>query len=158
MRHIVLWLVLIGLTGCAGMGYREAEVKVNIASLQLLESTLMEQRYLVKLRLQNRSPRTLRIEGMSFDVELNSKDFASGVSNQSLAVPAYDEALVEVKVSSTLFGIIRQLQSMQQPGRDSFDYRISGRVNTVGGYFSLPFEESGVIDLHLPTTKQLDKR
>lgn len=155
MQRIFIWIVMINLMGCAGMGYREDSLKVTIASIQLLESTLMEQRYLVKLRLQNRSQRTLSINGMSFDVALNGKDFASGVSNQELSVDAFDEAILEVKVSSTLFGIIRQIHSLQNLEQDAFAYEISGRVTAGNGFYSLPFKEAGVIDLNLTPAQQM---
>jgi len=152
MRQVMLWLILISLTGCAGMGYREGDVKVTLTSLSILDSTLMEQRYLVRLRLQNRTRNPLEIEGMSFDVALNGKDFASGVSNRQIRVPAFDESILEVEVSSSLFGIIRQLQALQHNQHRSFDYELSGRAYLSGGMFSLPFKESGVIDLGLPKT------
>jgi LEA14-like dessication related protein len=158
MRRILLWIMLISLAGCAGLGYREDSVKVTLSSLQLMESTLMEQRYLVKLRLQNRSQRTLTVNGMSFDVELNGKDFASGVSNQEVSVAAFDEATVEVKVSSSLFGIIRQIQSMQNLESRAFQYEISGRVHTGNVFTSLPFKEAGVIDLGVPSARQMNAK
>ena len=147
MRRIVLWLVLLSLTGCAGMGYREDDIKVTLSSLTLLQSTLMEQRYLVTLRLQNRSQHNFEIKGLSFDVALNDKDFASGVSNRQISVPAFSEAWLDVEVGSSLFDIIRQLQVLQQYQRKAFEYEISGRVYLGDGFFSLPFKEIGVIDL-----------
>jgi len=147
MRCILLWLLLISLTGCAGMGYREGDIKVSISSLAFLQSTLMEQRYLVSLRLQNRTQNSLEIKGMSFDVELNGKEFASGVSNRQISVAPFDEAWVEVEVGSSLFDIIRQLQLLQHHQHKAFEYRISGRVYLGDGFFSIPFTETGVIDL-----------
>ena len=147
MRSVLLWLLCISLTGCAGMGYREADVKVTLSSLALLDSTLMEQRYLVRLRLQNRSHNDLEITGMSFDLELNGKNFASGVSKQQVIVPSFEETMLELEVSSSLFDIIRQLRLLQQHQHKTFDYTISGRVYLGDGVFSMPFKETGVIDL-----------
>lgn len=156
MRRFLLAMLLIGLAGCAGMGHREGDVKVTLSSLHLLESTLLEQRYLFTLRLQNRSQSTLTVRGMSFDVELNGREFASGVSNQQVSVPALDEAIVEVEVSSSLFEVIRQIQSLQKREHKAFDYKISGRVHIGNGPFSLPFKETGVIDLNMPAARQSD--
>ena len=150
MRQIILWLLLFSLAGCAGMGYREGDIKVTISSLALLESTLMEQRYLVRLRLQNRTPDNLNISGMSFDVELNGKEFASGVNNRQINVAAFDELRIELEVTSSLFGIIRQLQLLQEHQLKAFEYSISGRVFLGNGLISLPFKESGMIDLGSP--------
>jgi LEA14-like dessication related protein len=147
MRLIILWLLWFSLTGCVGLGHREGDLKVSISSLAILESTLMEQRYLVKLRLQNRTPNSLHIKGMSFDVEFNGKEFASGVSNRQTHVAAFDEASIQVVMVSSLFDIIRQLQLLQQQ-HESFEYAISGRVYLENGPFSIPFKQVGVLELH----------
>jgi LEA14-like dessication related protein len=143
----LLLLCLIGLTACATLGEREQRLKVTMSSIIPLESTLMEQRYLIKLRIQNRSNKPLTIDGVSFDLELNGKAFASGVSNQQANAAAYGEALLEVKVSSTIFGVIRQIQSIQELGGKPFEYQISGNLSTPDSFFNLPFRESGEIDI-----------
>ncbi|MEN8168230.1 MAG: LEA type 2 family protein [Pseudomonadota bacterium] len=154
MQRILLLVIFISLSGCAGLGYREGDVKVTIASLQPLESTLMEQRYLARFRLQNRSNDLLSVEGMSFDVELNGQAFASGVSNQSVSVGAFDEAVIEARLTSTLFGIIRQLQALEGSEAKGFRYRLSGRLYLEGALFNVPFKESGEIDLRAPAARQ----
>lgn len=146
---IVLGLLLM-LAACASMLPKSDRIKVTMVDIRPLESTLMEQRYLIRLRVQNRSRQALSIDGMSFDLALNGKDFASGVSNEKVTAPAYGEGMVEVKVSSTLFGVIRQIQSLQTQASRPFSYRISGSLDSPGSLFSLPFDESGEIDLGLP--------
>ena len=153
MQRILLLALFIGLSGCAGLEYREGDVKVTIASLQPLESTLMEQRYLARFRLQNRSKNVLSVQGMSFDVELNGQEFASGVSNQEVSVGAFDEAVIEAKLTSTIFGILRQIQSIEGLESKAFQYQISGRLHLEGAIFSVPFTESGEIDLRAPSAR-----
>jgi len=155
LRRVILLLVVFSLFGCAGLGYREDQLKVTIADIKMLDSTLMEQRFLVKLRVQNRGQEALSVRGMSFDVELNGKDFGSGVSNQEVSVPAFEDAVIDVKLTSTIFGVIRQLQSMRKLESKPFMYRLSGRLNTLGSMISLPFSEEGEIDLRLPDSRSL---
>jgi LEA14-like dessication related protein len=146
LNSFVLFLIL-SLSACAGLEKKTEVFKVNISNLQILDSTLMEQRYQVTLRLINRSRTAYAIEGMSFDIELNGKDFASGVSNKQLQLEPFSETLVTVDVSSTIFGIIRQINNLQQNKPDAFEYQISGSVYTGQSFFSIPFEQSGQIDL-----------
>ena len=150
LRLLTLLALTLLLSACASMMPRDERVKVTIVDIRPLESTLMEQRFLVKLRLQNRASEPLSIEGMSFDLELNGKDFASGVSNQAVTADGYGEALLEVKVSSTLFGVIRQIQALQNREPQPFQYRISGSLSSPGSLFGLGFEEQGEIDLRVP--------
>ena len=71
-RIFLLLLSAALLAGCAGMEYRKDWVKVTVTDLRILDSTLMEQRYLVRLRLQNRHNAKLPVAGMSFDLQLNA--------------------------------------------------------------------------------------
>ena len=150
LRLLVLLSLSLLLSACASMMPKEDRVRVTIVDIQPLESTLMEQRFLVKLRLQNRAGEALTINGMSFDLDLNGKGFASGVSNQEVTAEGFGEALMEVKVSSTLFGMIRQIQTLQNREPQPFQYRISGSLSSPDSFFGLGFSESGEIDLGLP--------
>ncbi len=152
MKRNIAAVLLIGilaglLGGCAGWGARPDQVRVHIADIQPLESTLMEQRFLIKLRIQNRSDRVLQADGLSFDLRLNGRDFASGVSNKDVRIEPLSEATMEVAASSTLFGLLRQLRAAQRLRHKPFSYVISGKVHTAGGIGSIPFRETGEIDL-----------
>ncbi|MEW8505881.1 MAG: LEA type 2 family protein [Candidatus Thiodiazotropha sp.] len=139
-------LILI-LSGCASLQMQEERIRVTIADLKPLESTLMEQRYLVKIRLQNRSKEELKIDGMSFDLDLNGKRFASGVSSQEASVAGFSESILEVELSSTVFGLIKQFSALQDRKNGSFDYQISGSLSSPDSMLTLPFSEQGEINL-----------
>ncbi|MCU7812267.1 MAG: LEA type 2 family protein [Candidatus Thiodiazotropha sp. (ex Notomyrtea botanica)] len=146
-RLTIVPALCLTLVACASLMPKSDQIKVTMVDVRPLESTLMEQRFQIKLRLQNRSRQVLAIDGMSFDLALNGKDFASGVSNNAVTIPAFDEAVIELKVSSSLFGVIRQVQSLQEIENKPFQYKISGSLSRTGSLFSLPFHESGEIDL-----------
>lgn len=146
-NKFVFSFCLIWLAGCAGLDTRPEQFKVNISSVQMLESTLMEQRFEVKLRIMNRSREAISVDGMSFDIELNGKDFASGVSNNKVIVEPFSEGIVSVSVVSTIFGIMRQINSLHKNKAKPFQYKISGHLYTDSSLFGVPFNESGEIDL-----------
>ena len=139
-------LIVSTLTACATLGDYEERVNVTITDMTPLVSTLMEQRYLIRLRIQTRSRPPLTIDGVSLDMSLNGKAFASGVGNQNVIAPAYGEAMIEVKVSSTIFGLIRQIQSFQELEDKPFQYEISGNLSTPDSFLKVPYKESGEID------------
>ncbi|MBT2969891.1 MAG: hypothetical protein B6D72_07920 [gamma proteobacterium symbiont of Ctena orbiculata] len=144
---IMLIILLQILSACASLQMQEERLRVTIADLTPLESTLMEQRYLLKIRLQNRSREALNVDGMSFDLDLNGKRFASGVSNQQASIPGFSETMLEVKVSSTVFGLIKQFSALQDREDGRFDYRISGSLSSPDSILTLPFSEQGEINL-----------
>jgi hypothetical protein len=90
---------------------------------------------------------------MSFDVELNGKEFASGVSNQQVSVGAFDDAIIEARLTSTIFSFLRQLQSIEGLESKAFQYQLSGRLYLEGAFFSVPFTEAGEIDLRVPSAR-----
>lgn len=135
------------LSACASMTPKEDALKVNLSSMKMLESSLLEQRFAVKIRVQNRSQAAMNIKGLSFDLALNGKDFASGVSNQNLLIEPLSEAVLSVDITSTLFGLIRQVQSLQKLETEPFRYELSGTLHLGNKMFGQRFSEKGEIDL-----------
>lgn len=132
---------------------REKSIKVNLSNLRLLDSTLFEQRFEASIRIQNRSQSELNIKGLSYDLSLNDKDFASGVSDQKITIPPLSEGVISVNLTSTLFGLLRQVKSMQDVQRKPFSYDLYGSVYTENDLFGIKFSEKGQIDLTTPGTK-----
>ena len=92
---------LLGLSACAGWGMREP-LGVTIADITPLEMSLLEQRYAVKVRLLNPNDAEIAFDGVAFDLEINGKPFAKGVSGRGGVVPRFGEALVDLQVVTGL--------------------------------------------------------
>jgi LEA14-like dessication related protein len=146
-RHAGWALLLLLLTACAGVDTYRDPIRVTVSGIQVLESTLLEQLYLVTLRIQNHNEEPISIRGGSFDLEINGKDFGSGVTDQAVTVPGYSDAKVEVRMVSTVFGMLRLIQSMRERTDQSMQYEISGRLTAEGVLGGLPFREAGEISL-----------
>ena len=146
---LLLILVML-LNGCASLSPREDSVRVNLSNLRMLESTLFEQRFEASIRVQNRSQSQLEVKGLSFDLSLNGKDFASGVSNSQITIAPLSEGVIAVNLTSTLFSLIRQVHSMQEIQNKPFSYDLYGKVFTDHDFFGVSFSEKGEIDLTTP--------
>ncbi len=154
------WLVFAlvwGLLSCAGLPPRTEPPRVALIGLSLVSVELMEQRYQVRLRVKNPNAFELPIRGVDFRLDINGQAFADGVSNQSVNVPSYGEAVIELDVSSNLFQVFRQMQSLEQSRSPAFDYRISGNVATGVYGQQLPFDSSGELKLSAPDRSYRDK-
>ncbi len=152
-KTVFILSLLIYLTACAGLQPRKDTIRANLSNLKMLESTLFEQRFEATIRIQNRSQSALNINGLSYDLSLNDKDFASGVSNQKISIPALSEGVMSINLTSTLFGLIRQLNSIQELQSKPLEYELHGRVYTDNDSFGISFSEKGEIDLILPAGK-----
>jgi LEA14-like dessication related protein len=105
---IALFTILtLTLNGCAGM-FGADPLRVSVAGIEPLAGQGLEMRFNVKLRVQNPNDATVSFSGVSLDLELNGKPFASGVSDQSGTVPRFDETVVTVPLTVPAFAAVRQ--------------------------------------------------
>lgn len=151
-RRALLVLLAVGLLlsgGCASFQYPEP-VNVIIAGVEPLKGEGLEVRMLVRLRIQNPNNSPLEYSGLSVQVDVEGKRFATGVSNAGGSVPRFGEALVDVPVSISVFGIARQaigVVTTEYSGK--LAYEMTGQLagpafNSVNftskGEFTLPVE------------------
>ena len=152
LREVELFRRILGLSvlalllaGCAGFGGYRDDVRVTVSDIRVLDATVLEQLYDVTLRVQNRSERPLAIRGGSFDLAINGRDFGSGVSDQQLTVPPYADAQLSVRMVSTVFGMLRLIEGLQQDRGGRIDYEISGRLSLDNAFGGLSFRDAGEI-------------
>ena len=139
---LILSLLMVG---CTGLEQRQEPPRVNLVNLRILDVQLFEQRYGLTLRIINPDRTELTIEGISFEVELNGKAFAYGVSGERVTIPAFAEETMEVELVGTLFNMVDQLRELERRSGKPLEYRIFGKISISGELFSIPFEQQGSI-------------
>jgi LEA14-like dessication related protein len=102
-----LMLVALTLNGCAGL-FGADPLRVSVAGIEPIASQGLEIRFNVKLRVQNPNDSTVSFNGVSLDLELNGKPFASGVSDQAGTVQRFSETIVTVPLTVPAFAAVRQ--------------------------------------------------
>ena len=147
---IGIWAVLaLWVTGCATLP-STTPPNLSIVSIEPVEATALEQKYHLKVRLQNPNDHALEISGMSYVLEVNGQPLLKGVSNEPVTVPRFGESIIELSGVSTLFGFVRQFQALQERKTQGMDYKLSGKVGLENRLGSLPFSYEG--ELLPPTT------
>jgi len=144
---VSLWLVLwlgLSLGGCSF--WRLQAPSVTLVGLKAIEASLLEQRFVVQLRVQNPNGVAIPITGMSFELYLNGQLFATGVSAQPVTLPRMGEAIVEIMVVSDLASLFRQVLEWRKMKQPSLAYLIKGRLVT-DAISDLHFENSGKIKM-----------
>ncbi|SAL85054.1 late embryogenesis abundant protein [Caballeronia choica] len=147
LRLFVLALfALFALGGCAGLFNRE-EMRVNVVGIEPLEGQGLEMRFAVKLRVQNPNDAPIDYDGVSLDLDLNGKPFASGVSDQRGSVPRFGEAVLSVPVTVSAFTAARQALGFAGGSKfDNIPYALRGRL--AGGPFGgTRFTDKGTLNL-----------
>lgn len=140
-------LVMLAVTGCAGLGDIDTPPRVTLVDLRPIAMTLFEQRYLARLRVRNPNDVPLEVTGMDYTIDINDQKFADGVNNERFTVPPYGESVVEVTLISSLLRLIDQFRRLDQRGKLVIDYRISGRMSVAGLPARFPFSHEDSLEL-----------
>ncbi len=141
----VLALLVAG--GCASFTALEAP-EVQVTSLQMLEPAQgsLEQRFAVGLRLTNPNNRALSVDGLDFELDLNDRRLARGVTNRAFELPRLGEAETSVIVTTSVFDLLRQAVELGSQREAAMDYRLRGRLHLGSGFVrSVPFDHRGTL-------------
>lgn len=141
-----------GFGGCASLQHREP-IEVVLAGVEPLQGEELELRMLVKLRIQNPNDLPLEFNGVSVEMDVQGKRFATGVSDTGGSVPRFGETIVAVPMSVSVFRIARQFMGVvTSDARGKLAYEMTGKLagptfNSVhfksAGEFTLPDEIFG---------------
>ena len=135
-KFLTVLLLAVSAAGCAPGNRMDSEpLTVSLVSVAPLEMNVFEQRFAMKLRVQNPRPHEVPLQGISFDLDINGKSFARGTGQTDKVIPAFGEEVVDVTAVSTLPDLlsrIRDLSTMEEGVR----YRLQGRLyqGKAGGY------------------------
>ena len=143
MRKLLTLIFFITLNGCAVLQSAIETPRVTLNNLRIQNMTLLEQRYVVTLRVQNPNPIPIPITGMNFQLDINDTELGSGVTNEAVTVPAYGEALVEINLVSNLMRIFSQIRGLENNKSQSLPYRLSGGLSLANRMGKLPFDYRG---------------
>ena len=140
-------LILALIMGCTALPQKAEAPRVSITAIDLVDAGVLEQRYQIKLRVQNPNDFDFSINGLQFEIKLNGKSFATGVSNHAVNVPRFGSAVLNLEAMSTLAGLARQLKEIAESKTPTASYGIMGKVHLAQPAISLPFHEEGEITL-----------
>lgn len=144
-RVLLMAWALTVLTGCASLSTNMEPPRVSLSNVRVLGVTLLEQQYVLTMRIQNPNDRALHISGLSFELDINGEKFANGVSNQKVTIPGYGQGTLDVTGTSTLAGLLRQLSELEH--MQELKYELKGKVKIADIPVPIPFEYEGVVPL-----------
>jgi LEA14-like dessication related protein len=145
VRRAVLAGVLLWLCACASRPGMQP-LGVTLTDIRPLSMGLLEQQYALKLRVQNPNAFDIPVAGLAYEVELNGKAFAKGVSRQDTVLPAFGELLLDVTAVSSLSGMLSQLDALRHGAPERVTYRLQGRLSAPDNS-SIAFKQDGSLDL-----------
>jgi LEA14-like dessication related protein len=141
MRGICAALAVLCLSGCSLFVPKLEKPTLSVVNVQMLKSDLWHQELRVRLRVQNPNNRSLPVEGLTYELDLDGQEFAHGMSGESFVVPALGEAEFDMSVSANMASMMVKLLTRQN---SQVDYLIKGKISLSSGLLrSLHFEDHG---------------
>lgn len=141
--------MILLLAGCATLAPHIEPPDITVARFQVVDVQLLEQRYALTLRVQNPNDFALPIKGLSFNLSMYGRPFAHGVSNHAVRIEPYSEAMLELSVVSGTLNLIQQFAKLQDEGRESIDYLLSGHLSLEDRLTRVPFEKRGSLNFKM---------
>jgi LEA14-like dessication related protein len=150
---LCLLIAFSSLAGCSGLFRALERPRINIANIRAREVKVFEQVFDLELRIQNPNDSPLEINGLAFEMEINDKRFATGVSNQNLTVDRLSSAVIHVEAITTLWGVLHQIAEYQQTQMPRVTYRINGSIYSGSPSIRLPFDDRGEFKVPIEPTQ-----
>jgi len=144
------------LMSCATLQKREP-LQVTVSGFEPLQEQApaqetapgmkLETRMIVNLRVQNPNDSPVDYNGVSVQMLVQGKSFATGVSDASGSVPRFGETVVTVPVTISAFNMIRQALGIMGGGGSArkLSYELKGKLNGKSGATS--FKTAGEFDM-----------
>jgi len=145
MKKFIALLFAIILGGCAAVQPPLEAPHVSLIDLRVLDATLFEQRFALKIRLQNPNAVEVPVNGMDFRLEINDVELGRGVSDKAVTVPAYGETVFEINLVSNFARIVNQIRALESGTGQSLRYRLTGGISVANRAGKLPFDYQGEI-------------
>ncbi|MDN3919934.1 LEA type 2 family protein [Roseateles violae] len=150
MLMLALATLLAG--GCAALQPRDP-LTVTVVGVESLPGEGLELRMLVRLRVQNPNDQPIDYNGVSVEMTVQGRGFATGVSDAGGTVPRFGETVIAVPVSVSalrmagqVMGFINSSSSSERRGR--IVYEMNGKL-AGSAFSSVHFKSAG--ELNLPT-------
>ncbi len=126
--HATLAIMLaLTLSACAGLVGGD-QPRVNVVGLEPLTGQGLELRMMVKLRVINPNETAIDYDGVFLDMDVQGKNFASGVSDAKGSIPRFSEAVLSVPVTISAMAVLRQAVGMAQGNPVKVAYAVNGKL------------------------------
>lgn len=145
-------LALCLLSACASPP-RLVAPELEAAGLQLQQAGLLQQQFLLTLRIYNPNAVSLPVDYIQYRFELGGKLLAEGETVLSFSVPSKESREFDVRMRTDLLSGLRSLVRWMDQGHEAVEYRLAGRVGVDLPFVPpFPFSQQGSIPLRLDSS------
>jgi LEA14-like dessication related protein len=123
--------LLVSLGGCSSLltdDFRDPEVR--LLKVDVIKAKLLEQKFVLRFRIDNPNDISLPIRGLNYNVKLNGVLLAEGQSDKSFTVPARGHQTFEVPVRTNLWRHLKRIVNSLEDPDEPISYQLQGEVKT----------------------------
>src|SRR3990167_8320129 len=105
--------LLVSLGGCSSLltdDFRDPEVR--LLKVDVVKAKLLEQKFVLRFRVDNPNDMSLPIRGLNYNVKLNGVLLAEGQSDKSFTVPARGHQNFDVPVRTNLWRHLKRIVNL----------------------------------------------
>ncbi|WP_413575134.1 LEA type 2 family protein [Bdellovibrio sp. HCB290] len=150
MRTFALLVVVVFIGGCSFFKDRYGQKpEIDLANIHFENTTPLSTTMVFVLNVKNPNKIDLNVEELSYEIQLDQKEFAKARSDKQIKIPAGQSAQVELPLPVNFLkavGGITKVLSGQDVG-----YEITGEAKVSG--IKLPFNEKGLFNMNGVTKK-----
>lgn len=122
--------------------------KVQLSNLTVQDITLSHINYGATISVYNPNLSDIDIDYIQYEIFLNNLKFMDGAEQLDVTVPAHSKKEIQVTLSGSLFNVLQLLSELARQPKINFEMKghLTGDFGA-GERFSLPFKETGSLDL-----------
>jgi LEA14-like dessication related protein len=138
----------LALSACSLFAPKFERPNVTVIGIEMRGGNLLQQRFAVKLNIQNPNDRALPVRGLQAHLNVGGEEIASGVSDRSVTVPAFGESEFDMTINANIALALLKLADKTNRS-DSIDYEIKGEASIDLPFLrNLPFRQTGTLKLN----------
>ena len=134
-RRLVLYLctllLLSGLGGCVSwFSYDGPEPEVHLVKVEVVQAKLMQQRFLLYFRVDNRNDSDLTVRGLEYRIHLGDMLLTEGEHEHWFTVGPKRSAYFKVPIRTNLWPKVRDVVKLLKKPDQPIPYRLEGEMET----------------------------
>ncbi|BCX66543.1 MULTISPECIES: LEA type 2 family protein [Pseudomonas] len=129
--YLLTPLLFLALGGCASwFDTDEPDPEVHLVRVEVVRAKLMEQRFMLHFRIDNRRDSDLTVRGLEYRIHLGNVLLAEGEHEHWITVGPKTSRFYKVPIRTNLWPKVKDLvKQLKNPGQ-SIPYRLEGEMET----------------------------
>ncbi|VVP73767.1 hypothetical protein PS918_01622 [Pseudomonas fluorescens] len=130
-RCLLTLTLCLGLGGCASwFSTDEPDPEVHLVKVEVVRAKLMEQRFVLHFRIDNRNDSDLTVRGMEYRIHLGNILLAEGEHEHWITVSPKGSRFYKVPIRTNLWPKVKDLVKQLKNSEQGIPYRLEGEMET----------------------------